>query len=119
MKENACKIVLLGESGVGKTCIINRFVNNQFDESGISTIVATFTEKIMTFEKLNGKSINFQIWDTAGQEKYRSLNKIFYEKTEAAILVYDITNKQSFEEVQNYWYKQLKEQAPENISKKL
>ena len=121
MEENAksCKIVLLGESGVGKTSIIDRFINDKFEDEGISTIAASFVDKTMTFEEFQGKSVKFEIWDTAGQEKYRSLNKIFYKKTGAAILVYDITNKQSFEELKNYWYQQIKEFAPKDISKKL
>ena len=121
MEENSksCKIVLLGESGVGKTSIIDRFINDKFEDEGISTITASFVDKTMTFEEFQGKSVKFEIWDTAGQEKYRSLNKIFYENAGAAILVYDITDKQSFEELKNYWYQQIKEFAPRDISKKL
>ena len=58
-----------------------------------------------------------KIWDTAGQEKYRSLTKIFYKDAGVAILVYDITRKESFDEIQNYWYNQIKDHAPKNISK--
>ncbi len=112
-----CKVVLLGESGVGKTCIIARFINNTFEENLISTTGASYAGKTMTFEEYGGKSIKFEIWDTAGQEKYRSLTKIFYKDAGAAILVYDITRKESFEEIQKYWINQIKEFAPKNISK--
>ena len=113
-----CKVVLLGESGVGKTCIIARFINNTFEENLISTTGASYAGKTMTFDEFGGKSIKFEIWDTAGQEKYRSLTKIFYKDAGAAILVYDITRKESFEEIQKYWINQIKEFAPKNISKK-
>ena len=112
-----CKVVLVGESGVGKTCIIARFINNTFEENLISTTGASYAGKTMTFEEYGGKSIKFEIWDTAGQEKYRSLTKIFYKDAGAAILVYDITRKESFEEIQKYWINQIKEFAPKNISK--
>ena len=97
-----CKVVLLGESGVGKTCIISRFINNTFDDNGMSTT--------------GGKSIKFDIWDTAGQEKYRALTKIFYKDASIAILVYDITRRESFEELKNYWFNQIKDFAPQNTS---
>ena len=112
-----CKVVLLGESGVGKTCIIARFINNTFEENLISTTGASYAGKTMTFDEYEGKSIKFEIWDTAGQEKYRSLTKIFYKDAGAAILVYDITRKESFEEIQKYWINQIKDFAPKNISK--
>ena len=112
-----CKVVLLGESGVGKTCIIARFINNTFEENLISTTGASYAGKTMTFDEFGGKSIKFEIWDTAGQEKYRSLTKIFYKDAGAAILVYDITRKESFEEIQKYQINQIKEFAPKNISK--
>ena len=118
--ENAqsCKVVLLGESGVGKTSIISRFINNVFGENIISTTGASYEGKKMTFAEFEGKAIKFEIWDTAGQEQYRSLTKIFYKDAAAAILVYDITRKDSFLELKNYWYDQVKETAPKNISKK-
>ena len=112
-----CKVVLLGESGVGKTCIIARFINNTFEENIISTTGASYAGKTMTFDEYEGKSIRFEIWDTAGQEKYRSLTKIFYKDAGAAILVYDITRKESYEEIQKYWFNQIKDHAPKNISK--
>ena len=112
-----CKVVLLGESGVGKTCIIARFINNTFEENLISTTGASYAGKTMTFDEYDGKSIRFEIWDTAGQEKYRSLTKIFYKDDGAAILVYDITRKESYEEIQKYWFNQIKDHAPKNISK--
>ena len=112
-----CKVVLLGESGVGKTCIIARFINNTFADNIMSTTGASYAGKTMSFDELNGQSIKFEIWDTAGQEKYRALTKIFYKDAGVAILVYDITRKDSFDEIKNYWHNQIKEFAPKNISK--
>ena len=114
-----CKVVLLGESGVGKTCIIDRFINDNFEDNQKTTGIATFIAKTMTFDEFQGKSVKFEIWDTAGQEKYRSLNTIFYKDAGVAILVYDITNSQSFEEIRQYWSNQIKEFAPKDTSKKL
>ena len=109
------KAVLLGESGVGKTCIIARFINNTFENNITSTRGAYYTEKTMSFDEFGGKCIKFEIWDSAGQETYRSLTKIFYKDAGVAILVYDITRKDSFDEIKNYWYNQIKECAPKNI----
>ncbi len=115
--ENAksVKAVLLGESGVGKTCIIARFINNTFENNIMSTTGASYAGKTMAFEEFGGKCIKFEIWDTAGQEKYRALTKIFYKDAGVAILVYDITRKESFDELKDYWYNQIKECAPKNI----
>jgi small GTP-binding protein len=113
-----CKVVLLGESGVGKTSIISRFINNFFAENVISTTGASYAGKTMIFDEFGGKKIRFEIWDTAGQEQYRSLTKIFYKDAAAAILVYDITRKGSFYALKNYWYDQVKDTAPKNIGKK-
>ena len=107
------KIVLIGESGVGKTSIIQQFVDQMFQNDQQSTIGGTFSTKIVKCG--NGKILKLELWDTAGQERYRSISQLFYKDANAAILVYDITNKFSFEEIQNYWFKQVKESATENI----
>ena len=84
-----CKVVLLGETGVGKTCIISRYIQNAFNpETEISTM-ASFTSKTLTMS--NNTKLRFDIWDTAGQEKYRSLTRFFYKDAAIAVLVYDIT----------------------------
>ena len=107
------KVVLIGETSVGKTCILTQFIDNKFIDFTESTIAAQFCQK--KFEFPGGKSIILDIWDTAGQEKFRSLNKIFYSKAKAVILVYDITNEKSFDEIKNYWYEQIKQNCDENI----
>ena len=103
MVENI-KVTLLGNTGVGKTCIIIRYINNIFEENYISTNGASYTQKII---KNNGKEYQLDIWDTAGQEKYRSLGKNFYRDACIVILVYDITRKDSFESLKEIWYPDL------------
>ncbi len=105
------KVVLVGESGVGKTCIISRFITNKFNNDEVSTDCASFATKTLSFND-NKKKIKFDVWDTAGQEIYRSIGKIFYNDAKVVILVYDISNKKSFIEIKNYWYESIKENAP-------
>ncbi len=99
------KLVLIGESGVGKTSIISRYTNNTFDPQVLTSSSAQFLTK--TIELNKDTSIKFDIWDTAGQEKFKSLAKIFYKDAKVIILVYDITNKDSFESLKNFWYKEI------------
>ena len=112
-----CKVVIIGESGVGKTCIISRFVQDTFNPGQIPTLSASFIEKNIEYKEYHGKVIKYLIWDTAGQERFRSIGKIFYTDARAVILVYDITNEKSFEEIQKYWYNQIKEHSPKDINK--
>ena len=100
------KVVLIGESGVGKTCIIAQYIHNKFDPNVISSTCHFIRKNI---ELSEGKSVLMDIWDTAGQEKHRALARIYYKKAKAAVLVYDITSKKSFEEIKNYWSGQVKE----------
>ena len=97
-----CKVVLVGEAGVGKTSIIQRFITNSFNPGQRTTGGANFIEKKLEFKDLNQK-IKFEIWDTAGQEKFRSLARVFYNNASVCIMVYDMTNKKSFEELKNFW----------------
>ena len=107
------KILTIGESGVGKTSIITQFIDQTFQEDQQSTTGGTFSTKSVICD--GGKILKFEIWDTAGQEKYRSLTKMFYKDANAAVMVYDVTRKDSFEELKNYWASQIKESSPENI----
>ena len=109
-----CKVVLLGDSGVGKTCIISRYLTDTFDENSTTTNGATYCSKSVSFDQL-GKNLLFDIWDTAGQEKYKSLTKFFYKDAAVAILVYEITKKQTFDNVTKYWYEQLQEFGAKDI----
>ena len=91
-----CKVVLIGESGVGKTSIINRYISNTFSSVLTATPGASFTTKTVFLKDFN-QSIKFEIWDTAGQEKYRALAKVFYKNAAVCVLVYDITRKDSYD----------------------
>ena len=108
------KIVLIGESGVGKTCILSRFVNDMFDGNSLSTNGASYAAKTLRFEEKNA-SIQMQLWDTAGQEKFKSIARMFYKDATVAILVYDITRKDSYDGMVNYWYKELRDNGPDDI----
>ena len=90
------KCVLLGETAVGKSSILTRFLSNKFQNDFISTMSAYSSMKQVYFEKSN-KKITYEIWDTAGEEKFRSVTKIFYQDSKVVILIYDITRKDSFE----------------------
>ena len=111
-----CKVVLIGESGVGKTSIISRYMTDKFSASLGSTPGANFTTKTV-FLKDENQSIKFEIWDTAGQEKFRSLAKVFYKNAAICVLVYEITRRASFEELQKFWIEEIKANASKNISK--
>lgn len=112
----AVKVVLLGYVAVGKTCLLNRYIYNHFKSDPPSTQGASYSCKVIFYENYH-QNIKFDIWDTSGQEKYRSLNKLFYRDAKIAILVYDITSNQSFQELKNYWYSEVKNECPENMSK--
>jgi small GTP-binding protein len=105
-----CKVILVGESSVGKSSIIQRYYNNEFDDVILSTVSEFFVEKALD---IDGKTITLEIWDTAGQERYRTLVRQYYKESKAAILVYDITKESTFNELKNYWYKEIKENCPD------
>ena len=113
-KVPGCKVVLLGDSGVGKTCIISRYISGTFEANSASTNGASYASKIVKYDKL-GKTLSLDIWDTAGQEKYKALTKFFYKDAAVAILVYDITRKESFDNLRDYWYAQLQENGGKNL----
>ena len=105
------KIILIGESGVGKTNLINVSAGKGFNPNEQTTLQSSYQLKKL---EVNGIIFNLSIWDTIGQERLRSLTKIFFKNSKIAILVYDITNRASFEEL-NYWEKTIKEMTDENI----
>ena len=108
------KVVLIGESGVGKTSLISQFENGKFDADVTPTNGATFLTKRIELEE-EKKGITFELWDTAGQERYRSLSQMFFKDANVALIVYDITNKKSFDEIKNYWVDFLRENGPKVI----
>jgi len=112
IKAFSFKVVLLGEGCVGKTSLILRYVEDKFNDKHESTLQASFTQKKLNIE---GRRITLAIWDTAGQEKFHALGPIYYRHSNGAILVYDITDKQSFEKVK-IWVKELKKMLGNEIS---
>lgn len=105
MASNKVKVVLLGDTNVGKSSIAQQFVENVFRRQGQPTMGASFA--IQTVQ-LKDRSVKLEIWDTAGQEKYRSLAPLYYQGAQAALIVFDITNADSFENVK-YWVSELRE----------
>ena len=108
------KLVLIGDSGVGKTCIISRFTKNSFDVNPGSTIGASYASKTIEIPGTD-ESLDLDIWDTAGQERYKALTKIFFQGAKMAVLVYDITVQKSFESIKNEWLKVLRENGDPDI----
>ncbi len=106
------KLVFIGDSGVGKTCIISRFTQGIFENNVNSTRGASYSNKIID---VNGTPLSLDIWDTAGQETYKSLTKYFYKGAKMALLVYDITRKESFDSIKSFWYDQIKEFGDEGV----
>ena len=114
MEPEVVKVVLLGESGVGKTCIISQFTEHKFDQNVLSSLSAQFVSK--TIEYLDfGKAIKFDIWDTVGQERFRSMAKIFYKDAKVIIFVYDITSQKTFDALQKYWYNEIKNNCKDPV----
>ena len=97
------KVILVGDSGVGKTSIINRYLN-QYKEHMDSTVTTSYYNKS---EIIDNYDLIFQIWDTVGQEQYRSLNSLFFKDAQICLMVYDITKEESFSSIRHYWYEAI------------
>ncbi|CAL9062759.1 ras-related protein RIC1-like [Musa acuminata AAA Group] len=109
------KLLLIGDSGVGKSCLLLRFADDSYIESYISTIGVDF--KIRTVEQ-DGKTIKLQIWDTAGQERFRTITSSYYRGAHGIIVVYDVTDQESFNNVKQ-WLNEIDRYASENVNKLL
>ena len=107
------KLLLIGNSSVGKSCILLRFSDNIFNDNFLPTIGVDF--KIRTFD-LQSKTIKMQIWDTAGQERFKTITSSYYRGAHGVILVYDITDRQSFKDLEN-WLLETEKHASEDIVK--
>lgn len=103
--EVSFKIGTFGESRVGKTCIINQYVNNSFNETEESSMAPSISEKPI---EVNKQDILLKIWDTAGQERYMTLTKQYFQGLEGLLLVYDVTTRETFEKIQ-FWIKNIQE----------
>ncbi|XP_031135095.1 ras-related protein Rab-15-like isoform X2 [Sander lucioperca] len=107
------RLLMLGDSGVGKTCVLRRFTESEFDPSHISTIGVDF--KMKTLE-LDGIRVRVQIWDTAGQERYHTITKQYYRRAQGIIFVYDITSKSSFQHLVK-WASDVDEYAQDKVQR--
>ena len=94
------KVILVGDSGVGKTSMISRYLN-QYNEHIDSTITTSYYTKLVIIDNYK---LTFQIWDTVGQEQFRSLNSLFFKDAQICLMVYDITREESFSSIKDYWY---------------
>jgi small GTP-binding protein len=109
------KLLIIGESGVGKTCLLLRFTDDSFTANHLTTIGIDFKIKIIN---LDDKQIKLQIWDTAGQERFRTITKTYYKGAHGIILTYDVTDENSFKNIRN-WVKQIEQNAQSNVCKVL
>ena len=107
--EEKIKLMVIGETRVGKTALIKKYTKNVFGGAYLTTVGIDFQEKIINVEN---KSVKLQIWDTAGQERFRNIAKNYFHTSDGFLLVYDISNLESFEKL-NFWYEQIKLNAPE------
>ena len=107
-KEYEIKICLLGDVSVGKTSIASRFCKNTFNENYINTIGGAYQQQNIVLN--NGAKIKMHIWDTSGQDRFRSMTNLYYRDAQVAILTYDVTNEQSLESL-NYWLSELKDKV--------
>ena len=111
-EESVYKILLLGDSMVGKTCFLLKYTDKSFQEIHMSTIGLDYRLKTLTLK--NRKTVKLQIWDTAGQDRFRSITKNYYKKANGIILIYDVTNKKSYKNI-SVWINQIKEEADPNV----
>jgi len=109
------KYLLIGDSGVGKSCILLRFADDSFTENFISTIGVDF--KIKTME-VDGKKVKLQIWDTAGQERFQTITSTYYRGANGLIIVFDVTNQKSFDNIQK-WLDDVERHATGNVVRML
>ena len=106
------KVLLLGDSTVGKTCFLLRYCDKTFQDAHLSTIGLDYRLKTMTLK--NKKNVKLQIWDTAGQDRFRAITKNYYKGANGIILIYDVTNLQTYENVKN-WITQIREETNPNV----
>lgn len=112
VEDYSVKMVILGDSGVGKTNILNRLVNNEFSNDCRATVGVELSTKTY---KINDKVVKINLWDTAGQERYKAITGAYYKGAKGAMIVYDITNEDSFLHVEK-WLKEIRELGGKNIN---
>lgn len=99
------KVIILGDSGVGKSSLMARFLENRFSPEAERTIGVEFGTRMVVSP--NARNVKLCIWDTAGHEKYRSIIKSYYRKSNCVVMVYDVSNTESFDSVEQYWFREV------------
>ena len=105
------RVVIVGDSGVGKSCFLLRFTENRFKQQHSITIGVEFGAKSLN---IDGHLVKLQIWDTAGQESFKSITRSFYRKADGVFLMYDVTNKASFDHCLENWVHEIRENSPDH-----
>ena len=109
-----CTLIICGETMVGKSSLIDRLIHNSFALGSESTMIASSKKMEIILDDV---VIQFNIWDTAGQEKFRSVNKIFYKRADVVLLIYDITSERTFEQIKDYWLQEIRNHSINKQSK--
>ena len=111
-RQKEVKLIVVGETNVGKTSLIKQYIDHTFVEEKTATIGYDTIQKQID---INGKSLRLNIWDTCGQEQYRTINQMFVENSKMALLVYDVTDRETFEELKKYWYHYITDSLEEEV----
>ncbi|XP_078618764.1 ras-related protein Rab-39B-like [Branchiostoma floridae x Branchiostoma japonicum] len=107
------RLILIGDSTVGKSSLLRRFTDGKFIEYSDPTVGVDFFARLMEVEP--GKRVKLQLWDTAGQERFRSITRSYYRNSVGAVLVYDVTNRKSFEHLESWWHEAKQHTMPHNM----
>lgn len=106
------KLVIIGDSGVGKSSLLLRFSDDQFNDSYLTTIGVDFRFRTLP---IDGKNVKLQIWDTAGQERFRTITSAYYKGADGIVLVYDTTNQGSFDNINKFWINEVESYAEKDV----
>ncbi|CAD8086433.1 unnamed protein product [Paramecium primaurelia] len=106
------KLVIIGNSGVGKSSLLLRFADDQFSESYLTTIGVDFRFRTLP---IDGKNVKLQIWDTAGQERFRTITSAYYKGADGIVMVYDVTQGQSFDDIDKFWLHEVESYGEKNV----
>lgn len=106
------KLVIIGNSGVGKSSLLLRFSDDQFNESYLTTIGVDFRFRT---QQIDNRQVKLQIWDTAGQERFRTITSAYYKGADGIVIVYDVTSETSFTEIEKFWLSEVESYAEKNV----
>ena len=109
-----CTLIICGETMVGKSSLMDRLINNSFALDSVSTMIASSKKMEIILDDV---VIQFNIWDTAGQTRFRSINKIHYKRADVVLLIYDITSERTFEQIKDYWLQEIRNHSIKKQSK--